>query len=256
MPVHDWTRVFDGIFHHFHHEWLSTLSRTLNAGLLPPDYYAMADQFAGGRGPDVLALENVSPSPEQSRGDEPENNGASGNGIIALATAPPQVRFTATSEAEWFARKHKAIAIRHRSGDRVVAIVEIVSPGNRSNRHGLRSFIEKTVEFLEAGIHLLIIDLFPPTTRDPQGIHGAIWSEIADDSFRLPEDKPLTLVAYSAGELKTAYIEPVAVGDVLPDMPLFLEPDKYINVPLEATYQAAFDAVPRRWRDVLQPPAS
>ena len=61
MPIHDWTRVGAGIFHHFHHEWISAISRALNAGLLPPDYYALAEQVAGGRGPDVLALETVRP---------------------------------------------------------------------------------------------------------------------------------------------------------------------------------------------------
>ena len=30
MPVHDWTRVSAGIFHHFHLEWIGDLSRQLN----------------------------------------------------------------------------------------------------------------------------------------------------------------------------------------------------------------------------------
>ena len=34
-------------------------------------------------------------------------------------------------------------------------------------------------------------------------------------------------------------------------MPLFLTPDAYILVPLEATYQSAWEAVPSFWRDVL-----
>ncbi len=50
---------------------------------------------------------------------------------------------------------------------------------------------------------------------------------------------------------KRAYLEPVVVGDVLPDMPLCLTPEYYVNVPLETTYRTAYDAVPRRWRDVL-----
>ena len=57
MPIHDWTRVGAGIFHHFHLEWIGDLSRVLNRGLLPPDYYALAEQFAGGFGPDVLTLQ-------------------------------------------------------------------------------------------------------------------------------------------------------------------------------------------------------
>ena len=125
----------------------------------------------------------------------------------------------------------------------------------RIGRPALRAFVAKALELLEAGIHLLLIDLFPPGPRDPQGIHSAVWSEILDDGFQLPSDKPLTLVSYSAGPVKNAYIEPVAVGDVLPEMPLFLEPERYIAVPLEATYRAAFEAVPRRWQAVLEPRA-
>jgi hypothetical protein len=63
----------------------------------------------------------------------------------------------------------------------------------------------------------------------------------------------LTLASYSSGLLKRAFIEPVAVGTTLPDMPLFLEPDRYILTPLEPTYADAFAAVPKRWRDELEP---
>jgi hypothetical protein len=34
-------------------------------------------------------------------------------------------------------------------------------------------------------------------------------------------------------------------------MPLFLEPERYVDVPLEATYQEAFQGISRRTRDVL-----
>ena len=57
MPIHDWTRVYAGIFHDFHHEWISVIRRALNSGLLPPDYYALAEQIVSGLGPDVLTLE-------------------------------------------------------------------------------------------------------------------------------------------------------------------------------------------------------
>jgi hypothetical protein len=41
MPIHDWTRVEAGVFRHFHHGWISAIARTLNHGLLPPEYYAL-----------------------------------------------------------------------------------------------------------------------------------------------------------------------------------------------------------------------
>lgn len=253
MPVHAWTHVNAGIFHHFHHEWISALSRALNAGRLPPDYYALAEQIAGGLGPDVLTLGHGSGGTRPGEGNGPAAAGSAANGGIALATRPPQVRFTATAEAEQYARKQKSVVIRHSSGDNVVAVIEIVSPGNKANRHGLRSFVDKVAELLVAGIHLLIVDLFPPGPRDPQGIHGAIWSELADDNFQLPGDKTLTLAAYLAGEQRLAFIEPVAVGDNLPDMPLFLTPERYVPVPLDPTYQNAWEAVPQRWRNEIQP---
>jgi hypothetical protein len=168
---------------------------------------------------------------------------------IAGDTVPAQ------TEMDQYALKQSTLVVRHSSGDRIVALVEIVSPGNKASRHGLRSFVEKAAAALYRGYHLLLLDVQPPTRRDPEGIHGAVWEEIADDSYRAPPDRPLTLAAYDAGPPKTAYVEPVAVGDALPDMPLFLEPGAYVNVPLEATYQAAFGNVPPRWRRVLEGPA-
>lgn len=145
--------------------------------------------------------------------------------------------------------------MRHVSGDRIVAMLEVVSPGNKESRHALRAFVDKACELLEHRIHLLIVDPFPPTSRDPNGIHAAIWEEVEDEPFALSEDKPLTSVAYECGSTTQAHIQTLAVGDPLPDMPLFLEPGGHVLVPLESTYQTAFAGMPRRWRMVLQPPA-
>ena len=45
----------------------------------------------------------------------------------------------------------------------------------------------------------------------------------------------------------------MAVGQTLPDMPMFLEPNGCIMVPLEATYATAFTVLPKRWQAVLLP---
>lgn len=250
MPIHDWTRVDDGTFHHFHVSWVPEISRTLNTGILPEPYYAMAEQIAGPWGPDVLALETNDFPPAATNGRVPPRE--DGGGGVALLTAPPPVRLTTDGTMNDYVLKRRTIVIRHGSDDRVVALLEIVSPGNKSSRHGIRAFVEKAVEALYRGYHLLVVDLFPPGPRDPNGIHGAIWGEFCDDKFELPRGEPLTLVAYSAGPRKRAYIEPTAVGRELIDMPLFLTPDEYVNVPLEATYLAAYRGVPRRWREVLE----
>jgi hypothetical protein len=178
---------------------------------------------------------------------------------VATATAlqtRPQTRIMAQTEAEFYRRKKSAISVRHVSGDRIVAMIEIVSPGNKSNRHAFRAFIDKACELLEHRIHLLIVDPFPPGPRDPSGVHAAIWQEVEDGDFELPPDKPLTLAAYECDLITRAYIEPFAVGDPLPDMPLFLEPNGCVKVPLEATYQTAYAVLPKRWQHVLDAAAS
>jgi hypothetical protein len=80
MPIHDWTRVDAGIFHDFHHEWISTVKGALNAGRIPSAYYALAEQI-GSR-----------PYPEMS---------------------------TTVTDSERYAQQRSRIAIRHVSDDRV-----------------------------------------------------------------------------------------------------------------------------------------
>ena len=137
----------------------------------------------------------------------------------------------------------------------MVAVIEIVSPGNKNTHHGLKAFVRKASDLIWQGIHLLVIDLFPPSERDPQGIHKAIWDEVAERPFELPADKPLTVVAYRASPTKTAYVEPVAVGDELPALPIFLTDQDYVPAPLEETYQVSWAAYPADLKELLDPPS-
>lgn len=244
MPIHDWTSVDAGIFHAFHHDWITEISRALNGGLLPPSYYALPEQVAGGMGPDVLTLRTPSASGARPAPELP-------GGGVAVAVTPPKVRIRMQPESRQYVAKAKAVVIRHVSRHQVVAMVEIVSPGNKNNQNGLNAFVRKAQDALAAGIHLLLVDLFPPSPRDPRGIHGAVWGEDCGEDYAVGADKPLTCVAYVGGAGPEAFIEPVAVGDALPEMPLFLTPEVYVSVPLEATYQSAWGAMPAFWRDVL-----
>lgn len=243
MPIHDWTRVDAGIFHHFHLEWTAELARALNAGLLPAHHYALAEQIASAWEPDVLTLRGP------GRGQPPDIDPPAG---VALATAPPRVRYRAKAEADRYAAKAKAIVVRHTSRHQIIAVIEIVSPGNKSSRQRFSAFVDKAVQLLRAGVHLLVIDLLPPGRRDPQGIHKAIWDEFADNDFALKLDEPLTLAAYIGGVGAESFVQPVAVGLLLPPMPLFLTVERYVDVPLEETYRSAWEAVPKFWRDVVE----
>ena len=243
MPIHDWTRVRSGLFHEFHQSWSVRIKDALNGGLMPKGFYALVEQKVDGPEPDVIAVETKRP-------------GRPSPGTAATATLAPAAALRAhiTSDALRYARKANRISIRHPLGE-VVAVIEIVSPGNKDSRHALRSFVEKAVALLQAGIHLLIIDLFPPSERDPQGIHKAVWDELADQPFELPAGRRLTLVSYQVGDGLTAHIEPVGVGEPLPDVPLFLARDAHVMVPLEVTYAATWAACPEPIRELVETPS-
>jgi hypothetical protein len=244
MPVHDWTRVEAGIFHHFHNSWIIELSNALNGGLLPRDYYALGEQHAGRIIPDVLTLHASQPN-----GELPPPPSAGGG--LALADAPPKVRRQLTS-SETYRQRRRTLAIRHVSGHRLVALVEIISPANKDRLESVESFVEKAFEALDRGVHLLLVDLFPPGRHDPRGMHGAVWSTLHEDPYDWSLAEPLTVAAYHAGPPVRAYLEHLAVGGVLPAMPLFLLSERYIEAPLEPTYQAAYRGVPAFWRQVLE----
>jgi hypothetical protein len=71
----------------------------------------------------------------------------------------------------------------------------------------------------------------------------------------MPADKPLVVASYDAGSPWVAYVEPIAVGDVLPEMPLFLEPEFYVPAPLEATYRTSCELFPAVLKRRLETPA-
>src|SRR5271165_4095812 len=106
MPIHDWTRVEAGIFHHFHHGWIEEISRVLNAGLLPDDYYALAEQHAAGFGPDVLTLEEKHDADSEGGGSTPPSSGGMG-----LLLVPPKIRVTAETDMEFYRRKQNTVTV-------------------------------------------------------------------------------------------------------------------------------------------------
>lgn len=241
MPIHDWSKVPAGRYHHFHQRWAGTLCDHLNDEQLPEDFFALVEQAGIGFVPDVLTLKQHS---QTSRGGR--------SGGVATALSPPNARFVSTAgENALYARRANRVVVRN-SGDQIVAVIEIVSPGNKDRKASLTAFVEKTVDFIARGVSVLFVDPFPPTPRDPEGLHAMIWGELTDDQFTLPPDKRLTVASYQAYPPVTAYVEPVAVGDDLPKMALFLNDALHVLVDLEKTYMATWDHCPRHFKeDVL-----
>ena len=239
MPMHDWTRVEPAIYHHFHQQWTAEISKQLNAGLLPPGLSALIEQHAGGVEPDVLAVER------RRRPKRPQPGGTA---------TKPKTRLTVEAVEDRLVRRANRVAIRHRLGE-VVCVIEVVSPGNKASRHAMSQFVEKTLDYLRAGGHVLLIDPFPPGPRDPHTLHKLVWDGFEDVPFALPADEPLLLAAYRAATPGTAVradIEPLRVGAAIPDMPAWIDWDEFVEVPLERAYRAAWDACPADYRYLVE----
>jgi hypothetical protein len=244
MPMHDWSQVKPGTYHNFHVLWLSTITNRLNAGILPSNCFAMAEQIIGGPEPDVVTLNLGIDLPESSAG---------GAIVLAEPRPKPSTSVVMIADEDRYVRKTNRVVIRHELGE-VLAVIELVSPGNKNSVHAIRSLVDKLAELLFERINLLVIDPLPPTPRDPQGIHALVWNEITDQPFKLPADRRLTISAYQAEPIKTAWVEPIAVGMPLPTMPLFLQGEFYVDLPLEPSYMETWNVLPKELKRLVEEP--
>jgi hypothetical protein len=246
MPVHYWSRMEAGVYHHFHNLWISRLSDALNSGLLPAEYYALVEQHAGQYVPDILTLHASSAQPPQGKKSTP---GLNGGNVLTISKSPPRVRQQLV--AATYRRLRRTLAIRHTSGHRLVAIIEITSPANKDRPGAVAELVRKIVELLHHGVHVLLVDVFACGRYDRPGLHEQIWAEV-DGASPQRESEPVTLASYVAAEPMRAYVELVKYGEVLPEMPVFLTVEHYVLVPLERAYEQAWAGVPAYWQRQLQ----
>lgn len=247
MPVHDWNRVDAGIFHAFHTSWITHLMEWFNEGHLPAGYHALSEQHAGTRVPDIITLHspNILTGRSAPAGD--------GGGVALIDAASRLSRKLMASTELSYKGLRRTLAIRHVSGHRLVAIIETVSPANQDRLSSVEEFAGKVESAIRNRVHVLIVDLSPPTKYDSQGMHRAAWSFFDAQEYDLPGDRPLTLASYLASQIPEAYIEHIRFGDPLPEMPLFLEHRGHVLAPLEPTYTAACGGMPalhRSWLEV------
>jgi len=213
MPLHDWSKVPSGLHHHFHQRWSTSICDALNRNLLPTNFEALIEQRSGPLESDVLTVD--------------------------------------TNSSQIYAQRANRVAIKQKLG-RTVAVIEIVSPGNKDSRAAFEDFVDNAIDFLRKGIHLLVIDPFPPGKRDPFGIHKAIWDMIEEEDFELPPEQNRIFASYVAGPEKVAYVEPVGVGQELPDMPVFITESTHVLVPLGPTYDEAWRLSPEPFRNAVE----
>jgi len=199
MAIHDWSRVPAGVFHDFHLTWIGRMRDHLNDHLLPDRYYALAEPAIGEAIPDVITLEarieggDVGGPPVEGVGASGAVRDESTEGAIALAPAPVIVQ---EIFAEPYPRLARRIAIHDTwEGDAIVSVLELVSRGNKTARAKADQLVGKSLGHLEKRIHLLLVDLHPPTSIVPMGFHASLCDELGQPATPLPPDRQLSAAA-------------------------------------------------------------
>lgn len=151
---------------------------------------------------------------------------------------------------------HRAVAIFHQSSTRRVAVIDVIPPETKLRVEAIEKYARRAIAQVDQGVNAMVIDVFPQVGSSPLRAADAIWFEIASTHLELPAERPLTLSTFSTGPRTQVFLEPLRLGDPLPDMPLFFGADQYIPVSLEPTYISAFEGVPRHFREALTAPAT
>ncbi len=220
------------------------MKQALNGGLLPEGYYAHAERHMGRFESDLLTLAAPTVRGTPSNG---HTAGRMPKGGVAVAARPPMAAKLLTAAPS----RRSTVAVRVVGTHRLVALVEIASASNKDRADSVTAYVNKAKSALEHRVNVVHLDLLPPTKFTPMGLGGAIWSALEGDDYPFSQDRPLAADAFRSGDVFDLYANPLAVGGELPDIPLFLDDERYIDLPLSSTYLTAFQSIAGSDRELL-----
>ena len=217
MPLHDWTLVDPPAFHDMHQSWMVLLRVALSRGFLPTGFYANVERHHGRYVADRAGVA------------DPHDASANAASLSRGST----------------------VAIRRVGTDRVVALIELASPSNKDRPASVAAYVEKAKAALDAGVHVVHLDMLPATTSAPANLSSAIWDAVDGRDYPFDPAKPFAADSFAAGRVAELYANPLGLGDEWPEVPLFLDEETYIELPLAATYARAFDSIAPHDQDTL-----
>jgi hypothetical protein len=224
-PHHHWES--------FHSNWATRIADVI-AAVLPPDFQVEENTHAGlGFEIDVATYETET-SPE---------DGPTTGPVLATRAAPtyappiPDATMPAVFPDTFEVRVFNTAA-----GLTLVAVIELVSPGNKDRPAERRAFAAKCASYLTQGVSVIVMDI---VTNRHANLHNELMRlmEAAPD-LDMQADVSLYAVAYRPvrrGEQDEIdlWTRRLAVGEPLPTLPLRLTGDLHVAVDFEAAYQEA-----------------
>jgi hypothetical protein len=212
----------------FHSGWANEIMRQLNK-TLPPGYVARPNVKLG---VDVQAdVGTLEQSGQQA--------GENGGGVATAVWAPP--RPTLSVSVDFNRLDVFEVQVHREGGLEMVAAIELVSPRNKGRPTSRRYFAAKCAAYLQAGVSVIVVDV---VTGRRENLYAALLELLglaAEDHGpgelyavacrTVPPDEPVRL---------ENWVAPLALGSSLPTLPLWLEADLAVPLPLERSYETTF----------------
>jgi hypothetical protein len=220
----------------FHARWASGLADRLESDLLPEGYFVEVQLHVGAKiEVDIGAFDRDFLSREELKAEESASS-------VATLSAPPKVWTPPAADLSFpaiFPDVFEVLVFKEEGGSTLVGAVELVSPGNKDRPEARRAFASKCSSYLQAGVGLAIVDV---VTNRLANLHDELIDLFElGDSFKMPGGSPIYATAYrpfrrGSEEAIDAWLSPLAVGELLPTIPLFLRAGPCLPLELEATY--------------------
>jgi len=219
--VHSWDELHGG--------WPMMIVRQL-AAILPEPYFAAPGVHLG-------SLFEI----DVGTYEESESNGGIvGTGGTATATyAPPQPTLTLEphlpNQDEYEVRIYDSR--RHR---RLVAAIELVSPSNKDRAESRSAFVAKVAALVKNGICTSIVDV---VSTSESNLYADLLNFVHGVDPMLGDVPPPMYAATirtryeGRRRLMDSWYHPLAVGQPLPTLPVWLKEQWAISLDLEASYE-------------------
>ncbi len=224
-----------------HSVWAGEIAKRLNRGVLPTRYESEPEAHHG----TTVAIDVA------TYHDEPISTpefGTNGHGGVAVA-APTYVAPAAVAVGSITFLDQDVFEVRvykDEGGLRLVAAIELVSPSNKDRPSSRRTFATKVAAYLQRAVSVVVVDV---VTDRSANLHDDLIQRLQlADGFAWQSPTGLSAVSYrvvreNGIDRLDVWPFPLALGEPLPVVPLWLNPVLAVPLELEPTYEETCDGL-------------
>lgn len=221
----------------FHHSWAASIAQQLNLDGLPKGYFAESEISLG---PELEI--DVATIEENDSGGRAEEAMVSATATATAVYSPPRPRISVKVDFAHLDTYEVRVYQDLGGGAELRAAIELVSRRNKDRPGARRTFAAKCGGYLQHGIGLVVADV---VTSQKANMNEELFEVLEAKGRGADWESPTGLyaVAYRPVPVRKAprveaWPEPLALGQPLPVMPLWLTPDLCVPVRLEESYVA------------------